>query len=709
MKKMLLAIAVLVCAPCAADDLRDGGRTPDPLHVAMRPDGGEAFRRLRERASTMSAVTPVPTAAGTAAKAAGRTYFVTGRVVPADRPLAVRVYSTDGRFVTSTEQFWTNGTFYLNLPAGDYMFEADDNLEYIGSPFFYRAPKRSGPIRISNDTTLPPIQRNVASGEFVLIAVLPCDLVGAGKFVPVLIDATAVSADGARIQRSVYADEESPASVENGCAIRYHVVLSPGTYAIAVSPLGWPSRTIGDITIAADQHVEHEEDFSARDRNLVWRGTLFDTDGRPATGAFALAYSPTDDLAPAPWPDVDGRFEIPYRPGWAVEFERGPFGNDHSSVNHLEILGDTPPPSRIAIEALPFEAVPEDGMLRLYGNGDRLHRFNILFLGDGYTDAHETYTDSNGNGVWDGYVWYDFDHDGVLGDADRYAFYGNALPLEPGQVPSEAGEPFVDVNGDGALSIDDEALFEINARSFLRALFASDFWKDHRDALNAYTLYEPSPQAGASVHTLHGERIDRATRYHPLIEDVGTVSFDRAAALRRARAVLPDVDVVVMLVNDQIGYPAGSVVGGEPGTIGFIAGPYFTWSRDLRPAHQLAHLIAGLCDEEGSGDLAVADDAPPAAGCPNTSASPADVPWRAWLPSDMNEPSRDLVAGTGIYESVDDQYRRIYRPAYQSVMSGRSVLLDAPSRAALERAVRLRAQALPRGHSVHARTDDPSP
>ncbi|HEU4664882.1 MAG TPA: hypothetical protein VFS55_12720, partial [Dokdonella sp.] len=96
-------------------------------------------------------------------------------------------------------------------------------------------------------------------------------------------------------------------------------------------------------------------------------------------------------------------------------------------------------------------------------------------------------------------------------------------------------------------------------------------------------------------------------------------------------------------------------------------------------------------------------------GCPNTSASTTDVPWRAWLPAAMVEPSRDLVAGTGIYESIDNQYRRIYRPAYRSVMSGRSVLFDAPSRAALERAIHVREHAVPRGHSTHERTSALSP
>ena len=62
-----------------------------------------------------------------------------------------------------------------------------------------------------------------------------------------------------------------------------------------------------------------------------------------------------------------------------------------------------------------FPAFTDTGsaLTQMYGVANRNSRWNIVMIGDGYTDVHETYTDVNGNGTWDGVVYYDVNRDGV--------------------------------------------------------------------------------------------------------------------------------------------------------------------------------------------------------------------------------------------------------------------------------------------------------
>jgi hypothetical protein len=667
------------------------------LQRQLRADNADRqAREVTTRSTTASSLDERPLLgnpknAGVLAEA---THVVTGHVV-ANHPIRVRaIDAASNRFVASAEQNWTTGEFAMPLRSGVYIFEADDNLENIDSEFFYRAPTRTQPIRIAADARLPDIARSEAAGEFALRADVPCGMIGINKFLPVWADVWAE--DGTHIQRNLYHDALSSDPVGASCEVRYPIRLSPGTYAIEVSPPGWKPVRFEGIRISDRQNASYPARFPLSDRTMVWRGRVVDAARQPAIEAVISMYDELQNPVYTPWTDSEGRFEIAYRKGWSIEFLPPYWYAREGSVRRLYLIDGRPLPSEVVIEDIDVTSATEGPLLRLYGDGNRLDRFNILFLADGYTDVRESYTDVNGNGVWDGYVWNDLDHDGVLSPADDNMFYGSPahFPPVPGSVPTKDNEPFIDLNGDGILSLDDPSLFLLNARAFLRSLFGSDVWDAHRDAFNAYALFEPSQQAGYSVISASEEKlVTRSTRYKATLKQGrNLMSIDYAAAMNRALAVLPTADLVVVLVNEPIRKGRANATVGQPGLIVYPSGPFNTWIDQMTASHEMAHLIGSLCDEyeeyEGTYPLSGTSSS----RCPNVSYSSnaVDTPWLAWIATDANIPSRNLDGSIGLYEGAAYYSSGAYRPSYTSTMRSLSPLFNAPSRAALEHAIERR-------------------
>ncbi len=631
------------------------------------------------------------------------TYTVTGSVTDFGPSLVRAFDATSGRFVVSTKRYWYSTRFELPLAAGSYVFEYDDNLDNFGSGgsgFFYRTPTRTPPIRISANTELPAITRDNAAGEFSLLARVPCALIAQNAYLAAYMEVWA--ADGAHIERPAKLDWTSTQAVSGLCEARYLIQLSPGSYTIAASPLGWEPHRFKNMQIVSAQRVEQTGTFAAADRTMVWRGTVVDASGQPIANATVIADDQLQGDAWAPWPDAAGRFEIPYRKGWVFQFEPPPWTEHTSYVRTVYAVDEWAPPSTVVIDDLALDSVMDGGLIRLYGNGERGKRFNILFLAEGYTDVHETFTDTNGNGTWDGFLWYDFDKDGVYSDADRLEPYGSYSSYPTlGSVPTAGNEPFTDLNGDGVLSLDDPALFMAKARNFMRSLLGSDFWNEHRDAFNAYALFEPSAQAGYSIYSATGEQlVSRNTRYHASLDQSrNLVSLDRAAAMERALGVLPEVDLVVVLVNDPIWTGArGSVTVSQPGSMIYMAAPNDHLLSDMGPAHEMGHFVGSLCDEYDEFTGVNPANGSTSIWCPNASysANPADVPWVTWIPRlKLAVPTRNLDASIGIYEGADYYPGGAYRPSYRSTMRDLSMLFNAPSRAALLRAVQNRTGSAP--------------
>ena len=634
----------------------------------------------------------------------GTLYHVGGTVVTNN--VAVRVFdATTDELIVSMPTDWSNSRFEFDLPGGRYVFEVDDNRMRIDSSFFYRKPYRTAPIQITSDIELPEIPQNTASGEFVLAAQVPCSLLRPSSpwsGIPIYSPTVAVvAADATRIVRRadrIDVTRLDPVPATGQCPVRYSLQLSPGAYSIEFSIAGWESLHFDALTIEDGGVLQRETSLALANRTLVWTGTLVDSTNTPAALAVIDAITEVDETSPVDLILNNGRFEFPYSRGWTIEFSPATFDNRESVTRTRVVVGAGAAalPSKVVLDDVAIGNTLDSGLLRIQGDGTRENHYNILFLGDGYTDIHETYTDTNGNGVWDGIVWYDMDGDGLYnGLHDRYTRYGQLSGEVPEPNPSANNEPFDDINNDGMLNVDDPAQFELNARDFMRSLLGSDFWSAHKQAFNAYLLFEPSLQAGSDVTTESGQlAVERSTRYEAnLLQPRLLMMVDREAAMQRALAVLPEVDMVVVLVNQTVLTLArGNVTFAQPGSMVWPSGLSERRISDMGPAHEMGHYAATLCDEYSEFPGVSPLHGNPSTGCPNTSYlnDPKLVPWSNWIPPGSASPTLNLDGSLGIFEGAEYYAGGAYRPSFNSTMNYLSPLFNAPSRAALEAAVHTR-------------------
>jgi hypothetical protein len=656
---------------------------PPPAGVGVRND-----RSLSPTAATTRAVE------STAQNAGGPFFAIAGHADAAEVPI-VRAYdASSNRFVVSTREDWITGRFDLPLESGDYRLEADENLSVTAyDGFFYRTPQVLPPLHVVQDTSLSDVPRDTAAGQFVLNLTLPCDAGYPTDAPQVWFDVSADSHDHARLQRPAWPTAALVVSANDMCTGRYVIRLSPGTYSISASPLGWPpGQRFDSVDVGSNGIVERAQTFARVDRTQVWQGRLIDDEGRPVDGTpIVLADGVQDAAGASTMTDASGHF-----------------ASENSSATVVR-LDESTPPATVVVHQVPFSSATDGGLLRFYGDGNRATRYNILFLAAGYAGVHETFTDANGNGEWDGYVLQDLNSNGVFDSAsDQYAVHGSpsVYGLPEGASPAAYSEAFTDLNGDGVLSVDDAALFQDDARAFMRSLLGSDVWNGHADAFNAYALFEPSEQSGYSIVSTSGEPIvTRSTKYDATLDlSRHLLGVDREAAMHRALIALPELDLVVILVNEPIPGGRGNTTLAAPGSMVIGASDAFDPFQDATPAHEMAHFVAGLCDEYDEFAGVSPEHGQAIAGCPNASfsAARADIPWASLLPANATIPTRDLGPALGVYEGAVYYTGGAYRPSYASTMRNLSPSFNAPSRLALERAIALRTRSALPFHSTHA-------
>lgn len=636
--------------------------------------------------------------------AQGGTLFHVGGSVAVNN-IDVRVLDAEtDQLVVSEPADWTTSRFGFDLPGGRYVFEVDDNGLSGGIPFFYRKPYRTAPIQISADVELPLIPVNEEAGKFVLRAGIPCSLFPGPMFArgPAYSPSvTIISEHGTRILR--FGDQVQIVSPEStagagSCPFQYVLQLSPGVYSIEIGIPGWESLHFDAVQIVDGGTATADHLFTMAERSLVWVGQVVDRFGSPVNNLRVRMIDEInayDDSTVVDflW-DGTGHFEIPYLRGWTFEFEPTWVTSDQSLARKRQRLDGQTPPAEVVLDDIAVGNSLDSGLLRVAGDGTRENHFNILFLADGYTDVHETFTDSNGNGVWDGIVWYDMDGDGAYDNAhDRAWIYGSdGYQNFPEPDPSVNNEPFDDINQDGLLNIDDPAQFERDARDFMRFFLGSDFWSDHQQAFNAFLFFEPSAEAGFDITTASGQlAVERNTRYGAnLFQPRLLMDVNRQAAMERALSVLPEVDMVVILVNQAVfTFARGNVTSSQPGSMVWPSGLSPRVIVDLGPSHEMGHFVATLCDEYDEFPGVNPLHGSPSTGCPNTSYlnEPSQVPWSNWIAPGSVSPTRNLDGSVGIYEGAQYYRGGAYRPTWNSTMRFLSPLFNAPSRAALEEAV----------------------
>ncbi|HVJ63146.1 MAG TPA: M64 family metallopeptidase, partial [Tahibacter sp.] len=413
-------------------------------------------------------------------------------------------------------------------------------------------------------------------------------------------------------------------------------------------------------------------------------------DGTPAAGVTAILYDETQRGMMQFQSDAAGRLALPQVPGWGAELFL-PDAAPGTSVRRSYLFGDTPPPATVTLAQVASGTTQDGTVQRVFGNGERDSRYNILFVAEGYTDERETFEDRNGNGVWDGVLWVDVNGNDVYdANTDWYTTYGNAAVPSGNTVPGADNEPFTDLNGDGALSLDDRALFLENSHVFLRSLLGSDYWSEHRDMFNAYALFAPSPQAGYDLIDEDQTTIllERDTLYGAGVElDRSTIELDRNAAIQQALHALPEVDVVVVLVNQPVSAGRANVTfgGSGPGVMVYYGGVQETSPNGIVQSHEMGHFVGALCDEydEFPGQHPQSGTAGP--GCANSSYrhEREHLPWGDLVAADASLPTLDIDGSTTAVIGSSYYNDGAYRPTFNSTMRYNSPFFNEPSRRAL--------------------------
>jgi hypothetical protein len=403
-----------------------------------------------------------------AVKGPGQTYLARGAATVNNYD--ARVYdATTGAFVTSGRANWMNSYYGFYLPRGRYQFEIDDNHLRINSPFFYRAPTRSAPIWVSRDTEVPLLAPNDDAGWLRLVAELPCSLALPrsvyGVDLPYALSVELRTAQGVRIHRSFPADgdrmvvtrPEPPAEGEY-CAASYMIQVTPGTYSFEFSFPGWPSVQSNGVSITSAGTTTVEHRFALADREFVWRGKVLDSRGDPLTYYRVTAIDDLDQAVNWGFSGyaLDGGFEIAYSRGWTIDFE--PTSWSTGNVRRRFMMDGSPLPATVLLDEVADASIEDGGLLRIHGTGERGSRYNILFVAEGYTDIDETFTDTNGNGSWDGFQWVDLNADGLFNDHFRMVGSPDFALLQTPD-PLSGNEPFEDLNGDGVLNRAERAEF----------------------------------------------------------------------------------------------------------------------------------------------------------------------------------------------------------------------------------------------------------
>ncbi|MBI2398335.1 MAG: hypothetical protein HYV17_11105 [Xanthomonadales bacterium] len=614
---------------------------------------------------------------------------VSGSVVNADPIeegyLRVRVYDADNRFVVSS----TGLDFSFRLPGGRYRFEADPNVPHSlqTTQWLYRPVASSDWVQVRADTELPPLQLATERGALELLVEHPC------AFENRAVRVVYTAPDGRRLDRLRYQHGELPdlPRPPGQCASVHTFGLPPGHHTLDVAPLGWPLQRL-DLRIAAGQTQQRVLVFEAAGRTAVWRGRVLDAQQQPQPMVGILLDDADQSTLTMVGVDAQGRFELPFAPGWGAKVFVP--GGDQAPLGATLRFGASTPGPVWQLDRLALTSTVDAGLIRVYGDGDRRKR-NLVFIAEGYTQVAETYTDRNGNGRWDGILWYDLNQSGVLEwNSDRIGFYGEVTVPTEGTVPTLQNEPFVDRNGDGVLSIDDPGLFSANVRAFLRSLLSSDVWSEHRDHFNAWVMFAPSAQAGHDVRAANGEvLLARDTRYGATLDLNGSIlQVDTTTMLQEALTALPEADLMVAMLNEPIPGGRANASTGDPGFIVFAGGVLNNDGNGTVQSHEMGHFVGALCDEYAffGGFHPFTGSLNEDVQCANSTVrvDPALIPWRDLLPeADAAVPTLHRDGSLGVYEGSSYFQNGAYRPSMDSTMRFNRPFFNTPSRLALEAAI----------------------
>lgn len=598
-----------------------------------------------------------------------------GRVVTAEPENAPR-YGTvtartgDGTIVQTSAI--TNSGYILRLPVGTY----DVTAELFEDPAYnllHFAPVTKTAVSVTADATL---DIDVATSERkvdVSVSWPGCD----AYYNPEIH----IRENGRLLGRPEFGSSLT-ACVDGRRIAKSALGLPAGEYELRVDlrggdPAPWRAVDVrnGNASVAFDLPARRE-----------WRPQVLDAQHRPLARAEVMVVDRLGRMVFYNVADAAGRLTLPVDDDGLTALVR-PTSASRSFGTTVALTPQAASSGELVLDDMPSPGPEPASAVRTILAAGRDDPIRVLFIGDGYVHERETFTDTNGNGVWDGYAWYDLDGDGVYRSGrDIVNAHGRpTAALSDGSNPTALSEPFDDRNGDGIPNVDDEALFYVNAENYVRDLFSGDYWRERRGDFQISAAFLASPQAGMTMRDVAGNTIlTRSTlfaaTYYQNGEHMG-IDYDRATIA--AEQLMPGYDLLVVLINQPVLMGrANATAGTTPAMITSNGGNYLAAYARTPISHEAGHALGWLGDEYLEFEQASSTAESP---MPNLSGRTTRelVKWSDLIAPDVPFPSTFAHGGIGVFPGASRVVSGMSRPSWNSIMRY-GTLFDAVARRQLD-------------------------
>jgi hypothetical protein len=443
----------------------------------------------------------------------------------------------------------------------------------------------------------------------------------------------------------------------------YNIYVKNGSYKMVAFLLGCRPISLPDaIAVSGQSSVA-----IAVPEPFLWTGILRSADNTPLAGMNILSYNDLITYYEYVTTNAAGAFSILLTPDGFMKFYTNPAsGNILRTVRPGDITAGRN--DDVVLDEFPPFADSGQPLTQIYGNPDRYSRWNIVMIGDGYTGVTESYTDVNGNGRWDGVLYYDINKNAVWNTGEPYQRYGITSAPVSGTDPTLSNEPFTDLNGDGVPNLQDQALFDQNTLDTARSLFGQDEWQLHREAFNIFRIRLVSNQAGHKIHDEAGNVViqrDTALGTYLNTPSRGYLfSANYTLISQYINQYVPECDTRIVMVNQPIRM-------GRVNSYMFqYGGDVPTLCNDYVVAHEMGHNV-GLLADEYTEYQETYRGAESASRNVTSLTDWRHIPWNYLISPGKEIPSIPGSSGVGLFEGAGYYTGGRYRPTeYCMMVSG---------------------------------------
>lgn len=301
---------------------------------------------------------------------------------------------------------------------------------------------------------------------------------------------------------------------------------------------------------------------------------------------------------------------------------------------------------------------------RIWGEGSSEGKLNILMMPEAYTEYHETFTDKNGNGVWDGDLFLDANLNGKYDEGEDY--YDRNWDGD-----YDAPEPFVDENGDGICNRYERAEFEFLCAYNAQVLLNFAPFDRFSDRIHIYTCWIPSEDGN---HTFVDLGLQNSTVFNMF--QIGAKRYQGGAGSTArvyevAAEAFPNFTIPVVWIHDPFSAMKG--VGSYNFGRIVLSSQYLNTRGGGNLIHELGHGVGNLWDEYIYYDYLDYFDVPPPTEEPDAAnatieTDPRKVKWAGYIKGNPPVPTPYRYEGYGLFKGMDMWEEGLYRPTYTSMM-----------------------------------------